>query len=155
MLVIRPTLWKLANSCVPTFYIKAEPTAHTPQVYLEIVEPGAIVKTPYDTGFVKSVRNDDMLVIQPMEWKLANGCIPTFYIKQTPPLHTPGYTAVCKYKVGDIVDSTYGKGKITEIRKNDCLVITPVNWMLANNCVPTFYIKATPPSHTPGVSISQ
>merc|ERR1711871_1368227 len=100
--------------------IKAEPPAHTPQVYSEIVEPGAIVKTPYDIGFVKSVRSDDMLVIQPMEWKLANGCIPIFYIKQSPPPNTPGYTTVCKYKVGDIVNSTYG--------------------------------KATPPTHTPGVS---
>ena len=30
-----------------------------------------------------------ILTITPSEWRLANGCIPTFYIHQSPPPHTP------------------------------------------------------------------
>ncbi len=110
------------------------------------------MNTPYDKGVVTSVRADDMLVITPLKWRLANGCIPQFFIKQSAPEHTPAATLTCEYKVGDVVYAPYGKGKITEIRKNDCLVITPTDWKLANGCVPTFYIKATPPQFTPGVS---
>merc|ERR1712146_23205 len=60
--------------------------------------------------------------------------------------------AACPYKVGDVVYAPYGKGTVTAIKDGDCLVITPTDWKLANNCVPTFYIKATPPQYTPGVS---
>ena len=35
-----------------------------------------------------------ILAITPSEWKLANGCIPTFYIHLSPPLHTPTLTKV-------------------------------------------------------------
>ncbi len=51
---------------------------------------GDIATCPYGIGKVTSIREgDDMLVITPSEWKLANGCVPTFYIKQTAPPHTP------------------------------------------------------------------
>ena len=125
------------------------------QAYKEVVQAGAIVKSTYGTGEVLDVRGDDVLVIRPTEWTLANGCVPTFYIKQTPPPHTPSVSQVTSYKVGDVVNSTYGTGKVLEVRKNDILVIRPTNWNLANNCVPTFFIKATPPSHTPGVTLAQ
>ena len=55
--------------------------------------------------------------------------------------------------VGQEVHTTYGTGKIIEIRKDDMLVIRPTMWNLANGCVPTFFIKATPPPHTPGASL--
>merc|ERR1711871_1182949 len=56
-------------------------------------------------------------------------------------------------RVGQEVYTTYGAGKIIEIRSDDMLVVRPTTWNLANGCVPTFYIKATPPAHTPGVSL--
>ena len=145
----KPEQLSLLFMCGSSLYV------HTLQAYKEIVQSGAIVRSTYGIGEVMDVRSDDMLVIRPTEWKLANNCVPTFYIKQTPLPHTPFVSQVTSFKVGQTVRSTYGIGKILEVRKNDMLVIRPTNWNLANNCVPTFFIKATPPSHTPGVTLSQ
>ena len=75
------------------------------------------MNTPYDKGVVTKIRSDDMLIITPLNWRLANNCIPKFYIKQTAPKHTPEATLTCQYKVDDVVYAPYGKGKIKEIRK--------------------------------------
>ena len=44
-----------------------------------------ILVLPIDTG---------MLVIESTQWKLANDCIPTFFIKADAPRHTPGVVKV-------------------------------------------------------------
>ena len=57
------------------------------------------------------------------------------------------------FEIGSIVASTYGKGKVIDIRADGMLVINPTEWELANKCIPTFYIMKDPPANTPMVTL--
>ena len=46
------------------------------------------------------------------------------------------------FRVGDVVVTQYGNGTITNIRvDDDMIVVRPMNWLLANDCSPAFYLS--------------
>ena len=60
------------------------------------VETGDVVHCTHGRGMVVDVRSDGILVIEAMDWQLANKCTPTFYIMKDTPPHTPGVRLVQK-----------------------------------------------------------
>ena len=58
-------------------------------------QAGQIVETPYGPAQILEIRqHDDMIVLTPTKWVLANAKPPTFYMKATPPAYTPTVLAL-------------------------------------------------------------
>lgn len=92
-----------------------------------------IVVTPYGQGKIVQISNGRITVV-PTGWDLANGQKPTFYMnpKDVSPV----------YKVGEVVLSHFGKGRIVDIRESDNIyVVTTTEWTLANGKAPTLYLN--------------
>jgi hypothetical protein len=93
---------------------------------------GQIVSTPYGCGKVIENRIND-LVIHPINWVMAAGQKPIFYIKKS--------DATPLFNAGDLVSTQYGKGKIESIREEDGVhIVTLDNWLLVNGS-PTLYLQ--------------
>jgi hypothetical protein len=58
-------------------------------------------------------------------------------------------------RVGDSVQTAYGKGQIIAIRDDGVVVVSPSHWVLANGKLPVFYLNAKDPSLAPPESPSQ
>ena len=97
-----------------------------------------ILVLPIDTG---------MLVIESTQWKLANDCIPTFFIKADAPRHTPGVVKVedpyLVIGVNDIVITPYGTCRCKkEARAEDGFyTLEPIRWILANKRPPQYFMQ--------------
>jgi hypothetical protein len=98
---------------------------------------GRDVVTPYGKGAVKSVK-DNIFIVEPKKWVLANGKAPLFYMNQK--------DVKILFLVGDEINCTFGNGRIKEIRvsedSNTCVfVVTLSNWILANGKSPILYLQ--------------
>lgn len=94
------------------------------------------VKTPYGVGEIQFVREDGVVVVLLENWKLATGASPVLYLQRDnisilPPI----------FNVGSNVKTSYGIGTIVEIRADSTIVVTPINWLLANKKPPLFYLN--------------
>ena len=94
---------------------------------------GELVSTPYGTGKVLDIRGVHT-VIEPLTWRMDRDQKPTFFINST--------DAAPLYKVGDLVSTVYGDGRIESIRENDAVyVILLDHWKLAQGQSPTLYLQ--------------
>ena len=72
--------------------IKDKETISPPQSEFQV---GQIVETPYGLARILEIRQyDDMIVLSPTKWVLANAKPPTFYMKASPPAYTPAVRAL-------------------------------------------------------------
>ncbi len=129
----------------PCFYIKKSDISP----YYKL---GDVVKTIYGTGILQSIRADGIHVVTVQSWKLANNTSPTLYVqadalvKEVFVVFFPFMiffkkTSPTLRKVGDLVRTAYGKGKIIEIREG-IVVVSPTDWFLANGKPPIYYLNA-------------
>lgn len=79
MLEVRPDTWHLDREQVPSFYLWA-PAVHK-AVVVHTVAVGDLANTPYGLGLVTGIRDDDMVVVRPERWEVANGHKPVFYLQ--------------------------------------------------------------------------
>ena len=99
----------------------------------------------YGTGSIVSIRDKEGLyVVQLNNWILASGVGPMMYIqgnafKRSLPIVIDPLQK-CRSFIGEVVTTPYGRGIVTG-RRNDCLVVTPLTWNLANESKPTFYLQ--------------
>lgn len=96
-----------------------------------------LVTTPYGKGIVKEIRGieKNQIVIVPTNWRLANEQKPIFYLnrKDIKPL----------FEINAIVMTTFGKGKIINIRDEDGVYIIELSqWILATNKSPRLYLNS-------------
>lgn len=117
---------------------------HGPQMF-----QGQHVSTPYGPGVIKEIRylehneaesNDvhsnskiDKVIINPLNWKMAGGQLPTMYMnsRDVKPL----------YPIGCVVKTSFGKGIVVKIRTDGIYVVHLEDWVLANNAVPVLYLN--------------
>lgn len=97
------------------------------------IRAGDAFKTVYGTAIVKSTRAVDGICEARLDnWFLANGAIPKIYL----PLSSVKY----EYSVGDIVNTAYGTGTLTDVRADGMHLVQPNGWLLANDKPPVFYM---------------
>ncbi len=95
---------------------------------------GQRVTTPYGVGVILEVRNTEQVVVQPINWKMANDQKPTFYMSTSnvKPL----------FGINESVSCMFGIGIVKQIRSDDGIyVVTLSSWQLANRKSPTLYLN--------------
>ncbi len=133
--VCEPVTWELAYGQIPRYYLQEDTIRG---VFDErTLRPGKTVDTQYGLCVISSLRGD-CVVAQPLEWTLAYGQVPTFFLQKES-------VSKAEYdpndaRTGCSVDTPYGKCVVTSIRK-DCLVLEPKTWSLAYGQIPTFYLQ--------------
>jgi len=100
----------------------------------------AIVQTPYGRGLViRSGRKDGVQEIELTEWKLApssrsrRSSFPMLYSKQK-------YPSVKPMK-GDDITCLWGRGRVSEIRKDGIVAVKLSSWRLAKRSLVSCYLK--------------
>eukprot|EP00607_Mallomonas_marina_P007830 CAMPEP_0182417426 /NCGR_PEP_ID=MMETSP1167-20130531/1911_1 /TAXON_ID=2988 /ORGANISM="Mallomonas Sp, Strain CCMP3275" /LENGTH=436 /DNA_ID=CAMNT_0024591005 /DNA_START=170 /DNA_END=1480 /DNA_ORIENTATION=- len=114
--------------------------------YEKKMEVGSRVSTPYGSGIIKSHRpEDNIVVVQPDNWVMADKKPPTFFLQRDNiKLMTSNspLSYETEMKVGSLVSTPYGNGKIISHRLDDQIVIIePDTWIMANKKPPTFYLQ--------------
>lgn len=134
--------WELANGCKPVLYMN--PSALSKSAGPTDLIVGDKVKCAFGQGFVKSIRHDGIIIVGLDNWNLANNSKPTLYLnpafvsKAVIPVPAGGF------KVGDQVQTIFGKGQILEIRTTDNIhVVTLFKWILANKKSPKLYLNVS------------
>ena len=83
--------------------------------------PGQTVLTPYGKAIYLEVneKNDNILNVQPSDWIMALGQVPTFHMnrKDVKPL----------FAVGDMIHTPFGEGLIIEVREEDRMFLVKVS----------------------------
>jgi archaeosine-15-forming tRNA-guanine transglycosylase len=95
------------------------------------------VQTPYGIGEVQYIREDGVVVVLLENWKLATGASPVLYLQRD----NVTVLLPAMFLAGRKVQTSYGTGTITEIRPDNTIVVSPDNWLLANNKTPLFYLN--------------
>ncbi|RYH22598.1 hypothetical protein EON65_18980 [archaeon] len=91
------------------------------------------VVTPYGVGRIVVLREKDV-VVEPLDWKLADGKTPTFYMNPK--------DVKASLLVSDPVETTFGKGTITDYDgSRNIYTVVLNNWTLANGKSPTLYLN--------------
>eukprot|EP01031_Cornospumella_fuschlensis_P039511 gene39511-48106_t len=91
------------------------------------------VVTPYGVGRIVALREKDV-VVQPLDWKLADGRTPTFYMNPK--------DVKASLLVSDPVETTFGTGTIIDFDGNrNIYTVVLNNWTLANGKSPTLYLN--------------
>ena len=141
MIVVRPNLWKVAGDHKPFFYMNATGvTRATNAGTANKITVGDYVDCMYGTGFVAEVRRDNMLVVKPDTWRLAEKHVPTFYI-WGPSAHKTVISHVVA--VGDVANTPYGVGVVTELRGDGMVVVRPETWEVTGGHKPFFYMQSS------------
>jgi hypothetical protein len=100
---VRPTKWQLAGGQTPTFYLNLKDIKIRE---IEIsVDVGHTVDTPYGICKVISIKtsHSSSIVVQPIQWQLAGGQIPTFFLNpRDAKIHfVNGRSVVCTFGTGN------------------------------------------------------
>jgi hypothetical protein len=108
---------------------------------------GGIVNTPFGISSITSIEKNDngrveQIVCKPLEWKLAQNQIPTFYLNPNDIKPIRNVSNVNSYTKKQFVMSNYGIGQLNKKRKSDGICeVSLVDWTLANGKNPTLYCK--------------
>lgn len=141
VVIVRPDTWQLDRNKIPTFYMNRN-AVHKSAVTLHSFNIGDFVRTPYGTGFVTETRPDGVIVVRPDTWVVAGDHKPFFFMNASTVTRATNAGVVNSFTVGDYVDSLYGTGFVTEIRKDNMVIVRPDTWRLAHNQAPFFYLWA-------------
>jgi len=102
---------------------------------------GGIVNTPFGLSSITSIEKNQ-IVCKPLEWKLAQNQIPTFYLNPNDIKPIRNVSNVNSYTKKQFVMSNYGIGQLNKKRKSDGICeVSLVDWTLANGKNPTLYCK--------------
>ncbi|GMH93444.1 hypothetical protein TrVE_jg487 [Triparma verrucosa] len=131
---LHESTWVLAYGQKPTLYL--DPAIVKKDPVDSPVVGGETVKTQFGPGVVLSQRqNGGQFIIESHVWKLANGCLPRFFLD---PALVKRET---DFSVGQRVLTQFGKGVVAEKRANDYVVVLHTStWVLAYGQKPTLYL---------------
>lgn len=141
MITVRPDMWKVAGDHKPFFYMNAVAVSRATNAGVaNKIAVGDYIDSMYGTGHVSAVRSDNMLVVRPDTWHLAQEQKPIFYL-WAPSVHKTVISHTVA--VGDLANTPYGVGKVTDIRGDGMLVVRPDTWEVAGGHKPFFYMHAS------------
>lgn len=139
MITVRPDLWKVAGDHKPFFYMNAiGVTRATNAGEANKIAVGDYVDSMYGTGYVTGVRADNMLEVKPDTWRLDREVVPSFFL-WAPAVHKTVVSHTVA--VGDLANTPYGVGDVTEIRDDGMVVVRPAYWEVAGGHKPHFYLQ--------------
>mmetsp|Transcript_5643 Transcript_5643/g.5843 ORF Transcript_5643/g.5843 Transcript_5643/m.5843 type:complete len:227 (-) Transcript_5643:43-723(-) len=141
--VVKLGNWQLAQGQSPTLYLQEDAMKRICGAF-----PGAMVSTGYGPARVQSIRGDGMHIAKPINWKLANNTIATFYLNAD----AVNLTFTAGLNEGDEVMTVYGQGYIERVRESD-VVVKLRNWALAQGQSPTLYVSPSTCIKVPGIRV--
>ena len=108
---------------------------------------GLTVSTPYGISIIINIIKDNnnnikQVICQPLEWKLAQDQIPTFYMNPNDIKPIKNISNINSYSKNQYVMSNYGIGQLKKKRKSDGICeVNLVDWTLANGKNPVLFCK--------------
>jgi len=147
--------WKLAGGSRPMLYLKdtsmVSPLAPTVTIPAAVVPAaprtaeatsglegfwrvGEKVDTIYGSGVIVDIRATGVVKVALDSWKLAHGATVYCFLQQSALTKQP-------FAVGDDVATTYGEGRLLEMRADKSVVVQLHSWKLAGESRPVLYLK--------------